>query len=249
MVGWIVLEQNRKGWRVQLERAEVRGFPLLRAPVPAPAGLRARARVRRIGRAAALLYRAGCRRVLAAADFDRWDLLLERGLRPVDAGGLSQAMAAKLILAYLAHRGCPPNRAVVALCGRRTGRAWFQAAEQLCPVVRQLMVSAQDGGAALADYLRAEYGVAVLEGGRRPDVTACFSPVDGAPEDALLLYGTKPVLGGLELIPRGDLSSALDPLALAALLWEEGRLSLEEISVLPGGGNGNPLDREEQRTL
>lgn len=232
MVGWLAI--GGEDWRVRLEQVQVRGLPLLRAQVPDPPGLRRRGLERRIGRAARLLARAGCRRVVAQTGFEAWDVLEGQGLRPVEGERLAQALAARVVLEQLERRGVPARRGAVGLFAHRVGRALFEAAGQLCPLVRQLVVDAPDGGDDLARYLREEYGAAVLEGqaGQHLDVSVCFAPVASAPAGALALWGERPDLGGLRPAPRGEaLPAQADPFSLTALLWEEGRVGLEEVDL------------------
>ena len=245
MVGWLILDPDRRGWRIQMEWTQVRGMPLLCVRVPVPEGIPRRVLERRTGRAARKLARRGCRRVLTQAGFGLWPWLEQEGLTAVEAGELCRAMAAPLLLAALERAGIPAERAAVELRAVRVGRACFETAEQLCPKVRQLIVTAPGGGAELAHYLRAEYGVAALEGGegRCGDATACFTPEESPPEGAFLLCGPRPILNGFSLaLAEGMLPGEADPLALMALLWGEGRLSLTELVV---DGAGNPLDRAE----
>lgn len=233
MVGWIVTEQ-RPGWRVCRSQSVVRGLPLLRAEVPMCRETGERVRRRRVARAARLLYASGCRSTLVCPGFSDWDVLLARGLRPVDTGPLCQALAAPLTLALLAARGVPPAHATVALRGARVGRAFFQAAEALCPAVRRLVITAADGGERLARYLRMEYGVAVVEEGAGgcPDVTVCFSPETGAADSRLSLCPPAPYLAELAIRPRGEaLPEALESLPLLELLWEGGSLPLADIEI------------------
>ena len=240
MVGWLAI--GGEDWRVRLEQVQVRGLPLLRARVPDPPGLRRRGLERRIDRASRLLARSGCRRVLTPAGFAGWERLTRWGLIPVAAEGLAQALAARIALAQLKRRGIRPAWATVGLYAHRVNRACFEAARVLCPCVRQLVVDAPDGGEDLARYLREEFGAAVLEGrgGRRPDVCLCFTPGEEVPQGGLVLWGTRPDLGGLVPVPGGtELPGQVDPMALTALLWEEGRVALEEV-VLTGGENLSP---------
>ena len=232
MVGWLVVEGEE--WRVALEHTAVGGLPLLRARVPDPPGLRRRGLERRIDRAARLLAAAGCRRVLTGPAFDRWDLLERRGLGPVWGEGLAQALAARVALEQLRRRGVAPRHSAVGLYAHRVNRACFEAASTLCPQVGQLVVEAPDGGEDLARYLREEFGAAVLEGraGRQLDVNLSFAPVEGVPPEALALWGSRPDLGGLTPRPRDlALPDQADPLALTALLWEEGRVGLEGVEL------------------
>ena len=79
MVGIAALEA-RRGRRPALEESRVLGLRLLRASIPAPAGLGEGRLLRRTARAGRALARAGVRRVLAAADFPCWPALAAAGL-------------------------------------------------------------------------------------------------------------------------------------------------------------------------
>ena len=232
MVGWLV--KGGPGRRPVLDHTLVGGLPLAHCRVPEASGWWSPRPEKTLDRAARLLERTGCRRVLVSSEFDRWDVLARRGLRPVEGERLAQALAAPAALALLERRGVDPTRGAVGLYGGRVGRACFEAALALCPAVGQLTVDIPDGGEDLARYLREEFGAAVLEGraGRQPDVCLCFAPADGLPPGTLTLWGARPCLGGLTPRPRQlALPPEADPLSLTALLWEEGRVDLEEIGL------------------
>lgn len=241
MVGWITFRQAR-GWRVALAQRTVCTLPLLAAEIPLRPGLGEKAVRRRTERAAALLAQAGCRRALAPPGFAHWDVLEDWGLRGVDPAPLCQALAAPLALAALARMGLEPGRATVELRGARVGRSFFQAAQALCPAVRRLVITAPTGGEELAAYLRSEYGVPVLErgAGAAPDVIVRFSPEPGGAGNTLSLCPPAPFLAGLGLRARGRaLPEGAQTLPLLALLWEEGRLGLDEIESFPMPRAGN----------
>ena len=229
MVGWLTPEEGRG--RLRLEQEQVRGLSLLRACVPL--GRNGRRWERRLRRAALKLHESGVRRVLVPEGFEHWALLEEAGLCGVDPLPLCRAMATRLILTLLEWRGVDPARAVVLLRGTRVDRHLFETAHALCPRVRTLVVSVPQGGEALCRCLREEYGAAVPEaaGGLHPDAAADFAPVEPALPDGLRLYGPVPGLAGLELSPPGAVLPDADRLPLLALLWEEGRIPLGEITI------------------
>lgn len=234
LVGIVALEA-RRGRRPALEEGAVWGMPVLRAGVPAPPGLRERKLLRRTARAAAELHRAGVRRVLTAADFPCWPVLEAEGLRAVDCEPFCQALAVPLALAGLRRAGVLRTRATVALTSPRVSRPLFAAAEALCPRVRHLIVDVPGEGEELAAWLREEYGAAVLSPDAGADVTLCFGPGGRARCGAVLhLYGPDPELAGLRPAPaEGALPETLAPLPLLALLWENGRLTAEQIQIFP----------------
>lgn len=230
MLGHIVLVEE-KGRRPVRTREEVMGLGFCKMAVPVSPGLSAWRVERRLEKAARMLEAAGVRRVLAAPGFPGWPRLALHGLLAVDVAPFCQAMAAPLALAALERRGCKPEGAVAALRGSRVTRPFFQCAEALCRRVKGLTVSAPSGGEALALYLRREYGVAVLEEGAA-DLTVAFSPEEEEAKEVLALYGPQPDLLGLSFALRDtELPGSFEPLPLLAALWEEGRLTPEELTV------------------
>lgn len=241
MVGWFAFSGVR---RFTLERTVLLGMPLLRLNVPAPRN--ERAAIRRAVRGAQLLGRAGCRRVLVPAGFPYWEQLRERGLRGVDPEPMVQALAVSLALADLSRRGIEPRKAAVALQGERVNRAFFEAAQMLCPRVRLLSIAAPNGGEDLRRFLREEFGAAALEAeALTPDCTLLFSPshteeATRAGEQPLHLYGWEPRLNGLAVRSREEaVPEGLEPLPVLALLWEEGRISTDELEIFADNRRGN----------
>lgn len=234
MVGHLVLSPARRP-RVALEVERVGGLRLLRAAVAAPEGIGEKRQRRRIGRAARLLAEERVRRVLTGPGFCGWDLLREWGLIPVSPEPLVQSMAAPLVLAALERRGILPERARVALAAPRANRAVYQTAMALCPRVRQLLVAAPDGGEALADLLREEFGMPRLEGeeGRGADLTVRLGNVPCSGSGVRLdLFGPRPGLLGLELDAEGLPPFEGEKLPFLTLLWEEGRIPPGNIRVI-----------------
>lgn len=234
MIGVLELTEGR-GRRPWVERRRLLGLNCLWAAVPVREGVREKALLRRVRRGAEALARAGVRRVLTASQFPHWAVLRQAGLYPVAPENFCQAMAAPLALAALAAQERPPEQARVLLTGRRAGPAMYRAAERLCPRVRALAVDAGEEGERLAAWLRLEYGVAVQP--PRPgetDVVLCFGPDGAGGSTVFRLYGERPDLAGFRPVPAaGELPPGLDPLPLAALLWEEGRLSEKQLYFLP----------------
>lgn len=231
MVGYVSFHGEKRP-KLELAWEERSGLALLRAAVAAPAGLGERRLERRVDKAAGRLRQRGVRRVLAEPEDPWWPVFGAHGLEPVEAGPLAQAMAGPLVLAALARQGCPPGQATVALTGRRVSRPMFRAAEDLCGKVRRLAVAAPEGGAELAAYLRAEFGLPVLEGeeARGAQVTAAFSPEGASGGGTVLrLWGPDPGLGGLRLSRRAEEG---ENIRLLTLLWENGGVREGEIAVI-----------------
>ena len=241
MVGWFAFSGVR---RFTLERTELLRMPLLRLNAPAPRN--ERAAVRRAARGAQLLERAGCRRVLVPTGFPYWMMLKERGLRSIDPEPMVQALAMPLALADLKRKGIELRKAVVALQGERVNRAFFETAQMLCPQVRLLSIAAPNGGEDLRRFLREEFGAASLEAeALTPDCTLLFSPgrTQGqkkAGNQPLHLYGWEPNLNGLSpRLTEGEIPEGVDPLPVLALLWEEGRISIDKLEIFVDNRSGN----------
>ena len=212
--------------RGRLEEDRLYGLPVLQAETD-PAGFWGDRRLRRAGRG---MKRQGVRRVLVPSGFDRWPLI--PGLAPVETETFVRAQSAPLALAALERRGLAPDRATVALRGMRAGREMAQAAIQLCPLVRRLVVSAPSGGEELARWLRREFGVPVLPREEAGQVAIRFHPGCPEPEETgLELYGPVPDLAGLSLSAPALEKEDRENLSLLAALWERGRLDKKDIKI------------------
>lgn len=235
MLGYVALTGER-GWKTLLKQDKVLDLPLMQVLVPGVEGRHEKRLERQIDRAARRLREMGVRRVLTGPAFPYWDRLERQGLRGVDPEPMCQAMAGELALTALERDGCPLERAVVALRGGRVSRPFFQTAVALCARVRGVVVYAPTGGAELADYLRREYGLPVLER-ERPNLTLEFSPVQAEGESGrtMVLHGPNLNLLGLTLRPPNMLlPGEFDPLPLTAALWEAGLLS-QPPAIVPEG--------------
>ena len=217
------------------------GLPVLRAEVD-PSGFWARRRLRRAGWE---LKKGGAGRLLVPGGFGDWPLLSGMGLRPVETEPFVQAQSAPLALESLERLGLAPDRATVALRGRRVDRAVRQTAVELCPVVRNLVVDVPGGGRELAEWLRREFGVPVLPRQEPGQVGLQFHPgSEGGDRVSLGLYGPAPQLGGLMLSAPELAEEDREDLPLLAALWEGGRLGPEDIKILDRTGANTYNDTE-----
>lgn len=234
MIGVMELVE-RRGRRPQVEERRLLGLRCLWGTVPYTQGLREGRRQRQAARGAQALARAGAGRVLTAAEFPYWEQLSRAGLRPVESEAFCQALAAPLALAALDWQQRSLRQACVLLSGRRVSPPLARAAERLCPRVGRLAVDAGEEGEELAAWLRAEFGAAVQPPGAvRAHVALCFGPQAAPGRTVFRLYGSRPDLAGFVPVPAtGGLPAGLDWLPLLALLWEEGRLPLERLRMLP----------------
>ena len=233
MVGVLELKET-KGHRPVITEERLLGLRCLQVEIPVRPSLAEGRLCHRVDKGARLLVRAGVRRVVTAADFHYWDRLERSGLRHVETERFCQALALPLTLAALERQGMPPARASVVLSGPSASYALLRAAEELCPRVRRLSLDVPGEGEALADWLWREFGAARVspDAGSRADVALHFGPGGRTGRTTFELYGLRPVLAGLQLIPpEGVEKRGLDNLSVLALLWEEGRLDLQKIMI------------------
>ncbi len=227
MLGQLVFDGGRGGPR----RALLYGLPVLRCQAD-PEGFWGERRLKRAGRS---LCAGGAVRALVPAGFDRWPLLLKLGLRPVDPGAFLRAQAAPLAASLLERQGLAPDRATVALRGRRADGEMLRAALALCPRVRRLTISAPQGGEELAAWLRREYGLPILPADAPAQAALLLQPgtepEDANPCPALTLFGPEPDLAGLRLSAPDLAPTDREDLPLLSALWEGGRLAPERLKI------------------
>lgn len=227
MLGQLVFDGGRGG----PQRALLYGLPVLRCQAD-PEGFWGERRLKRAGRS---LCAGGAVRALVPAGFDRWPLLLKLGLRPVDPGAFLRAQAAPLAASLLERQGLAPDRATVALRGRRADGEMLRAALALCPRVRRLTISAPQGGEELAAWLRREYGLPILPADAPAQASLLLQsgtePEDANPCPALTLFGPEPDLAGLRLSAPDLAPTDREDLPLLSALWEGGRLGPEQLKI------------------
>ena len=227
MLGQLVFDGGLGGPR----RALLYGLPVLRCQAD-PEGFWGERRLKRAGRS---LCAGGAVRALVPAGFDRWPLLLKLGLRPVDPGAFLRAQAAPLAASLLERQGLAPDRATVALRGRRADGEMLRAALALCPRVRRLTISAPQGGEELAAWLRREYGLPILPADAPAQAALLLQPgtepEDANPCPALALFGPEPDLAGLRLSAPDLAPTDREDLPLLSALWEGGRLGPEQLTI------------------
>ena len=227
MLGQLVFD----GGRSRPKQALLYGLPVLRCQAD-PEGFWGERRLKRAGRS---LCAGGAVRALVPAGFDRWPLLLKLGLRPVDPGAFLRAQAAPLAASLLERQGLAPDRATVALRGRRADGEMLRAALALCPRVRRLTISAPQGGEELAAWLRREYGLPILPADAPAQAALLLQPgtepEDANPCPALTLFGPEPDLAGLRLSAPDLAPTDREDLPLLSALWEGGRLGPEQLKI------------------
>ncbi len=210
MLGWVTVGESRKA---VLHRAQLMGLPLWKLELPACG----RSWERRVNKGLRLFAQQRVTRVLTASDFPHWPMLLTQGFRPVDTCSLRCALAPLWVESMLQDQGRAPRNAALRLMGERVGPDLKQVARNLCPLVRSLVINAP-GGEILAAALRREFGLPVLPGGWAADLTLRFE--DG------------PLLSGVEFGVKGAcLPPDCDALPLLSVLWQCGRVPLEEITL------------------
>ncbi len=205
---------------VELYRLPVRRISLR------PDGFWAERQLKRAGR---LLARNGSRRVLVPEGFTGWDVLERYGLCPVDPLPFLRNNAAKLVLTGLKRQGMRLERCGVALRGIQMERELVMAAEELCPLVKDVCLSVP-GAEALRDGLRWEYGIAV-----RPDSDCVDAAVRFHSETmiggrmVLKLFSEELDLCGISVTGKGIYPKGTQILPLLAALWENGRIGSSEL--------------------
>lgn len=210
--------------RERVERREVYGLPVLQVQVR-PGGWMEKGRLRR---GTKRLAQAGIRRVLVPQGFAQWPILAHWDLRPVDPVPFLRFYAPQIILAALKRQKIASHTATVALRGQRVDRDMARCAQLLCPLVRQVAVSAPQGGEELSRWLRREYGLPVQPDGAQVSLAVYFDG-EGAGEGDLLLWGPNPQLWGV--VPRapGLMEEDQEDLGLLTALWETGKLGSDAL--------------------
>lgn len=216
LFGRLVFSTEGRG---QVERQNVYGLRVIQIQVRPGGWLEGR----RLGRGVKRLARAGIRRVLVPRNFDQWPLLERWGMGGVDPVPFLRFYAPQIVLAALNRQGIAPNTATVALRGKRVDRDMARTAQLLCPLVRQVAVSAPQGGEELARWLRREYGLPVQPDGAQVSLAVYFDG-EGAEEQDLLLWGTDPQLAGVVPRAMGLEGEDQEDLRLMTALWETGKL-------------------------
>ena len=163
-----------------------------------------------------LLVKHGVKYVLAPPDFSWWFILTGAGLRPVDTIPLRRALVPAWTAAQLNRRGIAPEQAILRLKGERWEPVLEELAWDLCPMVRRLIFDVP-GGEEMANRLRREKGIPVLPGN--------FTNAH-----LTLRLDDGPILAGAEItLPGWELPVDCDILSMLSVLWETGRVKIEEI--------------------
>ena len=229
MVGWLRWGEDIRFFpRASCER--ILGYSLMTVSLPPgdPA--------KRLAQGAKALRRRGVRRVLTAPGLDDSSALAQWGLIQVTPIPLCQALGARLALMALAPADLRARR--VALRGEAADGLCWALAETLCPQVGALLLDFDRGEEALARRLRLAYGAAPLHlgWGEPPQASLEFSPRATPTVGRTFRLWGEPDLGGVELVPPGDLPPDLPPLPFMNLLWEAGRLPIENIPLRERAG-------------
>lgn len=215
MLGQIIYRTGRTGTP---ERVQVMGLYVLRAEWN-PDRYWARRRLKKI---AGMLRESGIFRVLVPDEFTNWDILRQFGLRGVDPIPFLRVHAAQIALAALTHNGKQPECCAVALRGQRAEREIITAAYTLSRHVREVCISAPNGGEYLEQALRRECGMAI-----RPDwpgvpVAVRFDPdTDDSGDIIVSLFPSGLDLAGVTIRPE---TGETVPLSLLAAAWEAGKM-------------------------
>ena len=206
--------------RPKMERSEVCGLPVLQLVLPE----RIRDKAHLVGKGLHLLSKRGITRVLVPKDWIFWPQLVQNGLRTVDTRAFQCAFVPSWVKFLLKEKDIAPDEATLLLKGEQESGDMERVARLLCPLVRNIAIDVP-GRANLAAGLRREFGLPVLPARNvQADLTVFFSPV--------------PMLPELDFQIAGELSlpAEYDPLPILSVLWESGRIQVEDI-VLKTAGN------------
>lgn len=226
MVGWLDRAEKWRPWP-RLTAAGPLGFPLLKAALPPGRP------ERRLHQGAKALRRRGVKRVLASPGLESTQLLERWGLRLVEPLPLYRAMGGRMALFLL--EDMPLRERRVALRGDEADVWAWTLAQTLCPQVGTLFLDFDRGEEALGAHLRTRYGAAPIHLGLGPEpqVALELSPRSAVGGKALRLWG-EPALEGLTVtLPGALLPQGLPELPFLELLWETGRVKVEELAVIP----------------
>lgn len=223
MLGRLKFSQGGRG---KMESTGLYGLPVVQTRVD-PEGWLGRWSMER---AARTMHKAGVIRTLLPCDFEDEAWLKRWGFRRVDCAAFLQAQSPALTQAALRQRDIDPNRACVKLRGARADESMTRCAARLCRRVRHLSVDVARGGEKLADWLRWEFGVAVLPAEEPAQLSLCFQPVSPESEmPELELFGHRPQLDGLRLWVPKLREEEQEDLELMSVLWEWGKLEEEDL--------------------
>ena len=224
MVGWLDRGETWLPWP-RVTAARPLGLSLWKAALPPGEP------ERRLAQGARALRRRGVRRALAAPGLEEEAILRRCGLSLIGPQPLYRAMGSRLALARL--RDVPLRERRVALRGEEAGGAAWALARELCPQVGAILLDFDRGEEALGDRLRARYGAAPqpLGLGPEPQVSLELSPRRSQAGRALRLWGRGELQGLTLSLPGAALPEGLPELSFLELLWETGRVSLEELAV------------------
>lgn len=173
------------------------------------------------------LRRAGAVRTILPRGFECPAWLEATGLRTIDWAPFLRAQSPELALEALRRQDIAPERATVALCGKKVDRDMTQAACTLCAKVRHLVIAVPEGGETLAHWLRWEFGVPILPMQESAEIAMCFQPPteERGGEPTLELYGRQPNLLGITLAAPALSEEQRENLDVLSVLWEWGELS------------------------
>ena len=235
MVAWL---RPTEKWRWKVRGAPTRIQALELWEVELPPG----DPERRLGQTARMLSRRGIRRVIPPAGWWSPGELVHYGLSPVDPLPLCRRKGDALALELMA--GIPLRQRCLALRGAEADPDAWRLAQALCPQVGMLALDFDRGEEELARRLRRAYGAAALHlgQGQTPQVSLELAPRPGSVGRTIRLWG-RPELEGFTLVGKEPLPEDLEPLPFLELLWETGRLAVEEIRV-ERGRNGLDIRRE-----
>lgn len=199
---------------VQLRAELILGLPVLTLELPE----RARRPEWTLIKGAGLLRKQRVSHVLTPPDFEGWSVLEYAGLHPVNTRALRCALAPVWVQQVLKSKGIPLEQAILSLKGEREEPDMERVARMLCPLVRNLIIDVPQKG-DLARNLRWEFGMPIL-------------PAGSGENSLTLAFDSGPILPGIQLeLKKKELPKECERLPLLSVLWENGRVKMEEIII------------------
>ena len=205
--------------RPKIEQSEVCGLAVLQLILPE----RMRDKAHLVGKGLRLLSKRGITRVLVPKDWIFWPQLVQNGLRGVETQAFRCAFAPMWANFLLKEKNVAISEATLLLKGERESGEMERVARLLCPLVRNMAIDAPGRG-NIAAALRREFGLPVL-------------PARNVQADLTMDFFPAPTLVGVDfqLKGKGPLPLGYDPLSILSVLWETGRIQIEDILLKTAG--------------
>ncbi|MFI3252971.1 MAG: hypothetical protein R3Y63_01325 [Eubacteriales bacterium] len=169
-------------------------------------------------------------RLLLPTDFHHWDFFKDYGLRPYDPLPVLQGLGDWIALHSLAKHGLDPKKSSVLIQGKRSSPEIWSVAEKLCPFVKELVISLEEGGDRLQAHLYREFGISPASFRSQTTATLSFSPEEEKQNGVFVQLSQidSPDFCSITLKNK-ELPSSFPPLSLISLLLQTGKISCSSL--------------------